>query len=372
MSLGWPWMLVGLAAVPLLVLWYRRMLRVRAARRAELAALGLVAPEATARGWRRHVAPALVLASLVLLLTALARPEATVPQPRREGTVILAVDVSSSMAAADIAPTRLEAAKVTARDFVQRQPPTVRIGVVAFSGSALVVQEPTADRPSVIAAIDRLTPQGGTALGRGLQTSLSAIVGKAVLVDEPNNAVEPQGPDLGYHGSAAVVLLSDGENTVDPDPVDVAALYGEFLERRAAALILSTTNGTRTILAAASRCEEVLLGSLLNLGAVARAAVERGEDVAVLCAGFQGAFALDDAYCAGRIVQLLGGGRSDAAIAAELVAASFPTALEALNARTYGPPGLEEDIAFCAREDVLDVVPRLAGMVRTAAEIRAD
>jgi Ca-activated chloride channel homolog len=224
MSLGWPWMLVGLAAVPLLVLWYRRMLRARAARRAELAALGLVAPEATARGWRRHVAPALVLASLVLLLAALARPEATVPQPRREGTVILAVDVSSSMTAADIAPTRLEAAKTTARDFVQRQPPTVRIGVVAFSGSALVVQEPTADRPSVIAAIDRLTAQGGTALGRGLQTSLSAIVGKPVLVDAPSNSVEPQGPDLGYHGSAAVVLLSDGENTVDPDPVDVAAL----------------------------------------------------------------------------------------------------------------------------------------------------
>src|SRR5207302_3029599 len=82
---------------------------------------------------------------------------------------------------------------------------------------------------------------------------------------------------------------------------DVGASPREFLEARADTLILSTTNGTRTILAAASRCDEVLLGSLLNLGAVARAAAERGEDVAVLCAGFQGAFALDDAYCAGRI-----------------------------------------------------------------------
>jgi 2-phosphosulfolactate phosphatase len=170
-------------------------------------------------------------------------------------------------------------------------------------------------------------------------------------------------------GDAAVV---GGErNAVRIEGFDVGASPREFLEPRARTLILSTTNGTQTILTAAARCDEVLLGSLLNLDAVARAAEERGEDVAVLCAGFQGAFALDDAYCAGRIVQRLGGDRTDAAIAAELVARSYPTALEALNARTYGPPGLEEDIAFCAREDVLDVVPRLAGMVGTAAEICA-
>jgi 2-phosphosulfolactate phosphatase len=165
-------------------------------------------------------------------------------------------------------------------------------------------------------------------------------------------------------------VVGGERNAVRIEGFDVGASPREFLESRAGTLILSTTNGTRTILAAASRCDDVLLGSLLNLGAVTRAAAQRGEDVAVLCAGFQGAFALDDAYCAGRIVQLLGGTRTDAAIAAELVARSFPTALEALNARTYGPPGLEEDIAFCAREDVLDVVPRLAGMVGTAAEIQ--
>src|ERR687887_2619996 len=166
-------------------------------------------------------------------------------------------------------------------------------------------------------------------------------------------------------------IVGGERNAVRIEGFDVGASPREFLEPQASTLILSTTNGTRTILAAASRCEQVLLGSLLNLGAVARAAAERGEDVAVLCAGFQGAFALDDAYCAGRIVQLLDSDRSDAAIAAELVARAFPTALEALNARTYGPPGLEEDIAFCAREDVLDVLPRLTGMVGTAAEIRA-
>ena len=148
---------------------------------------------------------------------------------------------------------------------------------------------------------------------------------------------------------------------------DVGASPREFLEPHAETLILSTTNGTRAILEAARRCEEVVLGSLLNLAAVARAA--RGRDAVIVCAGFQGAFALDDAYCAGRIVQLLDAERSDAAIAADLVARAFPTALDGLNARTYGPPGLEEDIAFCARESVLEVVPRLSGIVGPAAEI---
>jgi 2-phosphosulfolactate phosphatase len=147
---------------------------------------------------------------------------------------------------------------------------------------------------------------------------------------------------------------------------DVGASPREFLQPPAETLILSTTNGTRAILEAATRCDEVLLGSLLNLAAVA-AAVRN--DAVVVCAGFQGGFALDDAYCAGRIVQLVAAKRSDAAIAAELVAGAFATPLEGLNARTYGPPGLEEDIAFCAQENVLDVVPRFAGMVGPAAEI---
>jgi len=92
----------------------------------------------------------------------------------------------------------------------------------------------------------------------------------------------------------------------------------------------------------------VLLGSLLNVGAVTTAARGRGEDVAILCAGFKGAFALDDSYCAGRLVQLLDVERTDAALAADVIARAYPTALEDLNARTYGPPGLEEDIAFCS------------------------
>jgi 2-phosphosulfolactate phosphatase len=164
-------------------------------------------------------------------------------------------------------------------------------------------------------------------------------------------------------------LVGGERDAVRIEGFDTGASPREFLERRAETLILSTTNGTRAILETAQRCEEVVLGSMLNLEAVARASADR--DAVVVCAGFQGAFALDDAYCAGRIVQLVDGERTDAAIASELIARAFPTALEGFNARTYGPPGLEEDIAFCARENVLDVVPRLSGMVGPAAEITA-
>jgi 2-phosphosulfolactate phosphatase len=164
-------------------------------------------------------------------------------------------------------------------------------------------------------------------------------------------------------------LVGGEREAVRIEGFDVGASPREFLEPRAETLILSTTNGTRTIVTAAERCDVVLLGSLLNLAAVVSAARERGEDVAILCAGFKGAFAIDDAYCAGRIVQVLDGAPPAAALAARLIAAAYPDPHAGLTARTYGPPGLEEDIRFCARESVLDVVPRFAGMRGTAAEI---
>lgn len=143
----------------------------------------------------------------------------------------------------------------------------------------------------------------------------------------------------------------------------------EYVEPRGETLILTTTNGTRAILsAAAAGAETVLVGSLLNLEAVAAAAA--GGDVEVVCAGLQGRFTIDDAYCAGRIVELLGGERSDAAEAAVRLARSFASAEEGLSAP--GNPEharVGEDIAFCARESVLDVVPRLARMEGSAAEI---
>ncbi len=171
-------------------------------------------------------------------------------------------------------------------------------------------------------------------------------------------------------GDEAVV---GGErNGVVVEGFDVGASPRELAAgARARTLVLSTTNGTAAILEAVARCETVLVGSLLNLDAVAAAARAAGGDVTVSCAGFKGAFALDDAYCAGRIVAALGGERTDAAVAAALLARSFPDALAGLSARTYGPPGLEADIAWCARENLLRTVPRFARMVGPAAEIVA-
>ena len=165
-------------------------------------------------------------------------------------------------------------------------------------------------------------------------------------------------------------LLGGERNAVRIEGFDVGASPREFLgEPRATMVIFSTTNGTRAILETAARSDHVLLGSLLNLDAAAAAARELGEDVTIVCAGFQGQFAIDDAYCAGRIVQLLDAEQSDAAKAADAIARAWPDAHDGLLARTYGPPGLEDDIAFCAQVSILDVVPRLSRMVGDAAEI---
>ncbi len=149
----------------------------------------------------------------------------------------------------------------------------------------------------------------------------------------------------------------------------------EYLEPAGKTLILSTTNGTRAVVSAATRCERVLVASLLNLSAVVDAARAADGDVLVLCAGVQGTLALDDAYVAGRIVELLAWERSDAAEAAARLTSTWSGAEEAFRASKSGrnllenAPELEDDIAFCARESVLDVVPRLVALRDGAAEI---
>ena len=225
MTFAWPWMLVLLLVVPLLVVGYQRLLRRRATRQSELAALGLVTSSAPLRSGvrRRHVPAVLFLSALTLLLVSLARPQASVAEPRRQGTVVLAFDISSSMAATDVKPTRMDAAKAAARAFVTKQPATIRVAVVAFGESAVISQQPTTDHADVIAAIDRLTPTGGTSLGRGLQSSLSAIAGRTVQLDNPGENGQASG-DVGFYSSAAVILLSDGENTAGPDPALAAQL----------------------------------------------------------------------------------------------------------------------------------------------------
>jgi 2-phosphosulfolactate phosphatase len=147
----------------------------------------------------------------------------------------------------------------------------------------------------------------------------------------------------------------------------------EFLERGGETVVLTTTNGTRGLVTATERCERVVAASLLNLDAVVADARETRADVAVFCAGVRGAFTIDDAYCAGRIAERLGGELSDAAAAAVRIAGSFGTPDEGLrasqSARNLVAASLEEDIEFCARESVLTVVPRVVGSQGPAVEL---
>jgi 2-phosphosulfolactate phosphatase len=144
----------------------------------------------------------------------------------------------------------------------------------------------------------------------------------------------------------------------------------EFLEPRADALVLTTTNGTRALVTAAADCDVVLAGSLLNLEAVAAAARERREDVEIVCAGVQGRRSDDDAYCAGRIAALLGGEPSEAAQEAIRLARSTSAEEAFRGARAVGETIDEEDFLWCARESVTAVVPRLVGLRGPAAELQ--
>jgi len=170
-------------------------------------------------------------------------------------------------------------------------------------------------------------------------------------------------------------VLGGERNAVRIPGFDLGNSPREYVEPVGKTLVLSTTNGTRAIVAAARRCDRVFVASLLNLGAVVAAAREAGEDVVVICAGVQGTLALDDAYVAGRIVELLAATRTDAAEAAARLTASWRDAEEALRASKSGrnlvenAPDLEPDIPFCARESVLDVAPRLVALDGVVAEI---
>jgi Ca-activated chloride channel family protein len=223
MSLGSPWMLLALVLVPWLVFAYWRMLRRRAARMARLASDGLVPTTAGQRvRWHRHIPFALFVLALVLVGVGLARPTMSLALPARSGTVILAFDVSNSMRAEDLGPTRLAAAKKAAVAFVERQPRTIRIGVVAFGDSAVRVLEPSNVKEEVVAAIERLSVGGGTSLGQGLFASLRAIAGKPLTLNESTLDSDTGQVDIGFFGSSTIVLLSDGENTSRPDPLDIA------------------------------------------------------------------------------------------------------------------------------------------------------
>jgi Ca-activated chloride channel family protein len=223
MSFGSPAMLAALVVIPAIVAQYVAAGRRRARRVEALAGQGLVAASATPRiRRRRHVPFAFFLAALTVLVVALARPSTTVRTPHLQGTVILALDVSNSMRATDVKPSRIEAAKAAARAFVRRQPPTVRIGVVAFGEGAVVVQVPTNVHPDVLAAINHVSVGGGTSIGQGLLTALDTIAGKQITLDQAALQSDEGKVDVGYFGAATVVVLSDGENNNPPDLLSVA------------------------------------------------------------------------------------------------------------------------------------------------------
>ncbi len=220
MSFQYPVMVVVAVVVGVgLAVAYRWLQRQRTR---ALAVAGLDSARPGRLGLRRHLPLMLFLVALTLLLLAGGRPQATVAVPRVAGTVILAFDVSNSMAAEDIAPTRLAAAQTAALDFVEAQPDTVDIGVIAFGQGALTTHLPTDDRDGAVAAIKRLSPAGATSLGQAILASLTTIVGKPVSLPDPFADAPP--PDLGYWGSATIVLLSDGEETGGPDVVAAAEL----------------------------------------------------------------------------------------------------------------------------------------------------
>jgi Ca-activated chloride channel family protein len=232
MSFIWPYTLLLLLFVPVMVAAYILMQRRRRRYAVRYASLSLV-KEALGRGpgIRRHIPPALFLLSLTVLIVAFARPQSVVTLPENQGTVILTIDTSGSMAADDVKPNRMEAAKAAARAFVERQPPSVQIGVVSFSDNAFMVQAPTTNQDDVIAAINRLQPQRGTAIGRGIITSLNAIAeqgnGEGPSTNGaplPNPTPTPTQVPPGVYAPAIVILLTDGENNQYPDPLSVTQM----------------------------------------------------------------------------------------------------------------------------------------------------
>jgi Ca-activated chloride channel homolog len=244
-------MLALLLVVPVLFAVYVWLLRRKKKVALRYASLGMVKEAMGARqSVRRHLPPILFLLALTVMIAAIARPAAIVTLPSQHGTVILTMDVSGSMRATDVEPNRLEASQAAARTFVSEQPRTTRIGVVSFAGTAAVVQSPTSNRDDTIAAIDRFQLQRGTAVGSGIIVSLATIFPEAGIdlgeltygrefpraarrspLDEARKP-EKRETDFkpvpaGSYGSAVIVLLTDGQTTTGPDPMEAAKMAAD-------------------------------------------------------------------------------------------------------------------------------------------------
>ena len=246
MNFLWPEALALLALLPLLVATYVWLLMRKRKAAVRYANLGMV-KEAMGPGSRirRHIPPALMLLALAAMIVATARPTATVTLPTQKQTIVLALDSSGSMRARDVEPSRLVAMQNAAKQFVADAAPKTKIGVVTFAATATLVQPPTDDREAVIAAIDRIQLQRATATGSGLIVSLAtifpdagfdvstALFGRdtqrgAPLETRKGEAKKDFRPvEPGSYNNAVVILLSDGQRTTGPDPIEVAKLAAD-------------------------------------------------------------------------------------------------------------------------------------------------
>ena len=231
MSFESPQLLLVLLLVPLGIYVARAIEARRRERAGAFLGGGASAAGAVARRrpWRAVLPGALLVAGFVVLAVAIARPQATVALPRPEGTVMITFDVSGSMAATDLPPTRMDTARTIASTIVERQPAGVVVGLVAFSDAGIAVHAPTSDQADILAAIDRLTPARGTSVGQGLVSALDAI--EKARADTPADvysnrsappAEAPAPVEPASDASTVIVLLSDGENNERPDPIEMA------------------------------------------------------------------------------------------------------------------------------------------------------
>jgi len=242
MTFQWPNLLWSLLLLPMLVGGYLWLLKRRRRSTVRLASIAVArAALGAGPGWRRHVPPALMLAALAVLLLAAARPVAVVSLPLAQRTIMLAMDVSGSMRATDVKPSRIVASQDAAKAFVNALPRDVKVGIVSFAGTAAVVQAPTTSREDVIAAIDRFQLQRGTATGSGIVLSLATlfpeddieiaqITGQRPMPrplgqDKPKKEFKPV--EAGSYNSAAIIMLTDGQRTTGPDPIDAAKMAAQ-------------------------------------------------------------------------------------------------------------------------------------------------
>jgi len=269
MTFAEPLLLLGLLLVPAGLIFYRLIQRRRSryvVRFTNVDLLGNLVPRTPA--WRRHVPPALYLGAIAALVFALARPSVTVAVPREEATIILTMDVSGSMAATDVSPTRLAAAQKAANDFVDRLPAGFKVGLVAFSTAPSTLVQPTTDRAAIHDAIDSLRARGGTAMGDAIEASLeaagldprSAASGSAPTPGASSDPSASTAPDASAtpapSASAgtetekpiiATVLLSDGANsTGDVEPIP-AAEEAAALNVPIYTIALGTADGVVTV-----------------------------------------------------------------------------------------------------------------------------